>query len=483
MKNIRKSVLINFIWRVLEKMGTQIITLAVSVILARILTPEDYGIIALISIFISILTVFVDSGLGTALIQKKEVDETDFSSVFFGQIVLCIVFYVILFFAAPLVASLFHKPEMTVMIRVLGISLIVAGIKNIQVAYVSRNMIFRKFFVATLGGTVFAAGIAIWLAERGSGPWSLIAFHLFNNTIDTIILWIIVKWRPKMHFSFKRLKILFSFGWKLMVSSALDTIFSKVQGLLIGKLYTETDLGYYDQGNRWPNAVTENVNFSIDSILLPTMSTEQEHIDRVKLMTKRAIMAGMFVMAPLLSWMAFCGKPFFRLLLTEKWGSMYPFLFVFSMGYILYPIHTANLNAIKAVGRSDLFLILELIKKGIGIVLLFITIPISPMAICIASLVLSIISVFVNIWPNRKLIGYGIGEQFKDVLPVLALALASGGCVYWIQYLPFKDWLVVLIQLFAGFGIYLLGAKFFKLEAFRYTMVLLKDFVRKEDEA
>lgn len=229
-----KKVLSNFIWRFLERSGAQLVQFLVSIVLARILMPKQYGIVALLTAFIMILSIFIDSGLSSALIQKKDADEKDFSTVFFVNLALCVTLYIVLFFTAPFIAGLYYNPDMTIYLRVIGLTLIIAGVKNVQMAYVSRNLIFKRFFFATLGGTVGAGILGIIMAYMGFGVWALIAQYLFNNAVDTLILWLTVKWRPKKLFSFKRLKGLFSYGWKLLASSLIDTLYNNIRTLLIG---------------------------------------------------------------------------------------------------------------------------------------------------------------------------------------------------------------------------------------------------------
>ena len=393
-----RSVLSNFIWRFLERSGAQIVQLVVSIVLARLLAPTDYGTIALMNVFISVLGIFVHCGLTSALIQKKDADDTDFSTVFYAQMLFCIVIYIILFISAPYIAQFYNDPQMTWMIRVLGLTLIIAGVKSIQTAYVSRNMQFKRFFFATLGGTIGAAFVGIGLAVAGFGAWALIGQSLFNNTVDTIILWVTVKWKPKRLFSFQRLKGLFSYSWKLLCSSLLDTVYNNLRSLIIGKVYSSKDLAFYNRGQSWPNLIIENVNSSIDSVLFPSMSASQSDRERVKMMTRRAIKTSTYVIAPLMMGLAFCGTPLVRLVLTEKWLFCVPFQVIFCITYMFYPIHTANLNAIKAMGRSDLFLKLEIIKKIVGLTALAITVPISVMAMGYSLLVTSVLSQIINSW-------------------------------------------------------------------------------------
>lgn len=474
-----KSVLTNVMWRFMEHVGTQLVRLVISIVLARILVPEDYGTVTLIGIFITILSVFVYNGFSGALVQKKDADETDFSSVFYAQMVLCVALYALVFFAAPLVAGLYGRPEMVAMLRVLGITILVAGVQNVQIAYVERSLQFKRFFFASLGGTLGAAVVGIVLALRGFGAWALIAQSLFDIVVDTIILWFTVPWRPKRLFSFARLKELFDYGWKLLASALLDTVFGNLQSLVIGKVYTASDLAFYDRGTSWPRLVTENINASIDSVLFPTMSAEQDDIERLRALTRRAIVTATYAMAPLLMGLAFCGEPLVELILTEKWLPIVPFQVVFCVVYLFFPIHTANLNALKAMGRSDIFLRLEIVKKVVGLALLVASVPFGVFAIALSQLVFSAVSMAVNAWPNKRLLGYGLAEQLKDIAPSILIAVFMGFCVYWFKYVPLNDILILLLQLVVGAALYLGLSAAFRLESFYYVVGLAKEFLGK----
>ncbi|MBR2108663.1 MAG: lipopolysaccharide biosynthesis protein [Ruminococcus sp.] len=477
-----KKVLSNFIWRFLERSGAQLVQFLVSIVLARILMPKEYGIVALLTAFITILSIFIDSGLSSALIQKKDADDKDFSTVFFVNLALCVTLYLILFFTAPLLAGLYRTPDMTAYLRVIGLTLIIAGVKNVQTAYVSRNLIFKRFFFATLGGTIGAGILGIIMAYTGFGVWALIAQFLFNNAVDTLILWATVKWRPKKLFSFKRLKGLFSYGWKLLVSALIDTVYNNIRTLIIGGKYSSKDLAFYDRGNQFPFVIVNNINLSIDSVLLPTMSKEQDDKEKVKSMTRRSIKTSTYLIAPLLMGLAFTAVPVIRLVLTDKWLPAVLFLRIFCVTYMFYPIHTANLNAIKAVGRSDMFLKLEIIKKAVGITALFATLWISVEAMAYSLLFTTVASVIINVWPNRKLLGYSYIELIKDILPGVTLSAAMGLLIYPIQFLGLPDIVTICIQIPLGAIIYITGSKLFKLESFGYLLGILKSFFRKKEE-
>lgn len=473
------SVLSNFIWRFAERCGAQGVTVVVSIVLARLLDPAVYGVIALVTVFTTIMQVFVDSGMGNALIQKKNADDLDFSSVFYFNIVICLLLYALMFLLAPAIAAFYNMPELTAVIRVLSFMLIISGVKNVQQAYVARNMLFKRFFFATLGGTIGAAVIGITMAYFGFGVWALVAQMLFNTAVDTTILWFTVKWRPKRMFSFERLKGLFDYGWKMLVARLIDTFYKDLRQLVIGKLYTSTDLAQYNRGEQFPKLIVSNVNSSIDSVLLPTMSREQDNVERVKTMTSRAIKTSTYIMAPLMMGLAFTATPVVRLILTEKWLPCVPFLRIFCVTYMFWPIHTANLNAIKALGRSDLFLKLEIIKKFVGLTALAITAPISVIAMAYSLLIVEVLGQIINTWPNRKLLNYNYLEQLKDIMPGILLAAFMGICVNFVQLFNFPDLLTLIIQVVLGGIIYIGLSAIFKLDSFTYLLGILKKYYDK----
>lgn len=475
-----RTVTSNFLWRFFERCGAQGVTFVVSVVLARLLDPSLYGVIALVTVFTSIMQVFVDSGMGNALIQKKDADDLDFSSVFWFNLAMCSALYLLMFLAAPFIASFYKMPELTPVVRVLSLILIISGIKNVQQAYVSRHMLFKRFFFSTLGGTIGAAIVGITLAYYGFGVWALVAQMLFNAAVDTTILWITVKWRPRREFSIERLKGLFSFGWKLLVSSLIDTVYKDLTQLIIGKKYSSSDLAQYNQGNKFPQLIVTNINTSIDSVLLPTMSKSQDNASEIKTMTRRAIKTSTYIMMPFMVGLAVCAEPLVNLILTEKWLPCVFFLRIFCFTYAFYPIHTANLNAIKAMGRSDLFLVLEIIKKIVGITAILCTMWVSVEAMAYSLLLTSVINQIINSWPNKRLMNYSYLEQLKDMLPQICLSLFMGAIVFSVQYIGLNDIFTLLIQVPVGALIYIVLSKLFHIDSFEYLINTVKGLLHKQ---
>lgn len=484
MKIKNKTVFSNLIWRFAERIGAKGVGLVVSIVLARILNPDAYGKVALMSVFLSIFGVFVDSGLGNSLIQKKDADDDDFTTVFWFNIVWCSILYCILFFCAPFIGKFYADKSIIALIRIAGITILVSGVKNVQQAYVSRTMQFKKFFVATLGGTVLSGCIGIIMAYKGFGAWALVAQSLSNTIIDTIVLWEIVRWRPYGKYSFERLKKLLSFGWKLLASALLDTVYNNLRGLIIGKKYTSLDLAYYNKAKGWPDLIVSNINSSIDSVLLPTMSSEQDDRTRVKMMVRRAISVSTYVMAPMMIGL-FCVAPsLVSLVLTDKWLPSVPYMRIFCITHIFYPIHTANLNAIKAMGRSDLFLKLEIIKKIVGILILFSTMWYGPLIMAYSLLLGSVLSQIINAWPNRKLLNYSYLEQLKDIMPNILLAIIMGAFVSSVRIFKLPLFIILTLQIFIGMAVYIIGSLVSNNNNFFYLWKVIKSFMgnrRKKD--
>ncbi len=477
-----KKIASNFIWRLLERFGAQLVTLVVSIVLARLLDPSIYGLIALVTVIITILQVFVDSGLGNSLIQKKDSDDTDFSTVFFFNIGACIVLYVMLFLFAPYIAKFYVLPELTSVIRVLGLSLIISGVKNIQQAYVSRNMLFKKFFFSTLGGTICAAIVGITLAIHGYGVWALVAQHLTNLALDTIILWITVKWRPKLLFSWARFKGLFSYGWKFLITGLITQIYTELRTLIIGKKYTPEDLAFYNKGEQFPKFLGGNTTASVDSVLFPTLSNKQDDLEEVKKMMRKSITIASFISWPLMVGLAAVAPSFIELLLGEKWLPIVPYLQIFCISYAFFPIQSANLNAIKAIGRSDIYLKQEIIKKVFGVLIILMTLNFGVFWIAIGTVFNSFFAQIVNSWPNKKLLKYNYFQQIKDILPSVILATTMGATVYCINFLCLNNVLTLLIQVLLGVIIYMSGAKLFKFESFNFLLTFIKNFKNKKQD-
>lgn len=475
----KNRVFSNLIWRFAERIGAKLISLVISLILARVLGPDVYGTLAIVLVITTILQVFVESGFGTALIQKKNADDLDFSSVFYFNVAICLLLYLLLFLCAPLISKIYSRQELTALIRAVGIVLIISGVKNVQQAYVSKNMLFKRFFFSTLGGTIIGGTAGVIMALNGCGIWSYVTQYLLTEGLSTAILWLTVKWRPKAEFSFERLKGLFSYGWKLLLASFLNVVSDQIRSLIIGLKYSSSDLSFYDKGRQFPNLITENVNTSIDSVLLPALSEQQTNIENVKTMTRRAVQLSSYIMWPLMIGMCVCARPFVQLVLGDAWLPCVPFIQIFCLYYALWPIHTANLNAIKSVGRSDIFLKLEILKKLLDLAVIAATMFIGVKAMAIGLLAEGIACQAINALPNSKLIGYKYIDQLKDILPSILASIALGLAAYAVRLLGLGNLLTLLLQVITGFAVYIILSKAFKLESFSYVLSIVKGYLKK----
>lgn len=476
----KSKVLSSLFWKLLERGGAQGIQFIVMIVLARLLLPEDFGLLVLVTIFITIAGVITQSGFNTALIQKKTVDEIDYSSVFYLNLFVATIMYVILFITAPFIASFFAEPQLLSVLRILSLTLFLDVFNSIQHAVIARNMQFKKLVFSSLGSSIIAGIVGITMAYGGYGVWALVGYRITNQLLVIIMLWFRVDWRPKLFFSMERVGNLFSFGWKLLASTLIDTLYSNIRILLIGKMFSPALLAFYNRGEQFPSLIINNINGSIQSVMLPALASHQENRVKVKAMVRRSIIMSSFIIFPMMVGLAVIAEPLVKMLLTDKWLPSVPFLQIFCASYTLWPIHTANLQAINALGHSDIFLKLEIMKKVLGLIILGISIPFGVYAMTIGVLIGGILSCLINAYPNIKLLNYSIQEQWKDVIPSFLIAVVMGAVVYPIQWLGLSAIVTVILQINAGIILYVALANLFKLECYMYLVSMIKDLVRKK---
>ena len=479
-KKVSKNIVISsLIWKFLERGGVQGVQFILSIVLARLVSPEDYGVIALILVFIQIATVFIQNGFNTALIQKKESDDTDFSSIFYLSLFVALICYVILFFVAPFIAKFYNQEILTPVIRIISFTLFLGAINSVQSAYVAKTMQFKRFFYSSMGAVIGSGIVGVILAYMGYGVWALVAQQLINSVLTCLILWITVKWRPKLLFSIERVKALFSFGWKLLCSGLLDTVFRNIYNLIVGKIYNGQTLGYFNRGQQFPQVIASNLDGSIQSVMLPTLSANNDNPSEIKRITRRSISTSAFILMPCMFGLAAVAEPLVKVLLTDKWLPCVPYLQLACISYVFYPIHTANLTGINALGRSDVFLKLEIIKKILTIINIFITLPFGVYAMAVGQVIQNFLSTFINAYPNKKLMGYSYFEQWKDLMPSFVLSIMMAGIVWAMNFISITPLLLLIIQIIVGIIVYVVLAKLFKVEIFEYFINTIKGFVKK----
>lgn len=477
--SLKKKTLLGLFWTFAQRIGTQLVSFLVQIILARMLATEEYGVIAIVLVFVNICNVFVERGFGRALIQKLDADELDFSTVFWASLALTTVLYGMLFAAAPTIAKAYKMEILTPILRVMGLRLIISAVNTVQRAKVSRDMQFRKFFLSSLAGVLFSAVVGIAMANMGFGVWTLVAQNLINIVMDTLILLLTVQWRPRLQFSFRRLKSLFGFGWKVMLSALLDTVYEEFRTLYVGAIHTANDLSFFDRGKQFPYLIIDNVNTSITNVLFPAISSQQKDMETVKGITRRSMKISAYILAPMLFGLAAVAEPLVEFVLTEKWLPCVPYLQILCINCALTPLHTANTQAILALGRSDIALKLNIAKKGFGLITVLIFTPISVTAMAWAGVGTGVFSLLLNILPNRKLLNYGYIEQLKDVVPSWLMSGIMLVLVRLVGLLELPILLELVVMVMVGVVSYVAMSAVFKVESFGYILNILRPMLEK----
>lgn len=468
----RGTVLSGLFWKVLENGGTQGVQFLVSIVLARLVAPEQYTSVALITIFIAIANVLIQNSFNTALIQNRDVTEVDYSSVFYLNLVVAGILYVILYLASPWIAQFYRIPELSAMLRVLAITLFFGAVVSVQNAIVARTMNFKRLCIASFITALLSGVIGVFMAYGGYGVWALVAQQFANSLLLMLTLGILVAWRPSLTFSWARIQVLFSFGWKLLCSGFLDTIYTNLYGLVIGKIYNPVMLAYYNRGNQFPLLIANNLGGAIQSVMLPAYSMNQDDKEKVKQMVKRTIVTGSFAMFPLMAGMMAVAEPMISLMLTDKWLPTVPFLRLLCISYALWPIHVANLQAMNALGRSDKYLKLEIIKKALGMLSLIATIPFGVYAMVLVKTLMEFVCFFINAHPNKKMLNYGFGEQCIDVLPAAFASGIMGAAVYVVGGFFGNPLAALAVQVVTGVVLYAVIARIMGLAGMKEVMLV-----------
>lgn len=409
-------------WVLAEKLSTQVIGLVVEIVLARLLTPNDYGIVALTLIFFTLANIIVDGGFGSALIQKKDADELDFNSVFYLNIALSLVAYSVLYFVAPVMAGFYSTPELVMIIRVSAICVIFNAVSAVQNAELTKKMLFDRSFRVSFLAMIASGVCGVSMALLGFGVWSLVISSLAAGFVGMLSRWFIIAWRPKLMFSWQRLKPLYSYGWKMAVSSILDSFFNQLSGLLIGKMYTKSDLAFVTKGKMLPSVVMNEVDSTLGRVSLPALVQRQDDTAALRCAMRRMIRCSTFLVFPMMVGVAFCARSIVLLLYGTSWLKAVPFMQLACFSFALWPFHTINLRAIVVIGRSDMYLKLEITKKAIAFIAMLISLQYGVLVfMCVTAFVVGPLGLVINSWPNRRLLGYSLEMQIRDVLPALII--------------------------------------------------------------
>lgn len=479
--SLKRSAFSGFIWKFAERVGAQTVSLVVSIVLARILVPDDYSVVSIVTIFFAFCNVFITGGLSTALIQKKDADEEDYATIFWVNLIIGLVLYAIMFVSAPWIATIYKKDLLVPIIRVMGLTFFINGIKAVLSAYISSTLQFKKFFFSTLSGTVLSAVVGIAMAMNGFGAWALVAQQMSNSLVDTIILFITTKFHVKFVISWNKLKELFSYGSKIFAASLLSVLYDQINPLIVGLRFTSTDLAFYTKGRSFPMLLNDTITSSVSSVLFPVISKKQDDKGSVLSMTRRYMGVASYIVFPIMLGFFAVAENFVRVVLTDKWLFAVAYIQIFCLSDMFNIIQAGNLEAIKAIGRSDIILKLEIIKKSsyFVVILLFVLFTDSPEMLAISAIVCTIIATVVNTNPNRSLIGYRYRDQIKDVCPNLLIAAIMGVIVLLMNQMPFNPVLVLIAQIMVGAVVYVVLSYITKNENFMYLLNMVKQLVKR----
>ena len=481
--NIDKGlVLSGLIWKYLDRTLVQAVQFLVTILLARILAPDEFGLLTLVSVFLNIALVFVQHGIGSALIQKETITEGEFTSVFLFSLLAGGVMSAVIVVLAPFLCGVLGYPSAVPIVRVLAMVLPFAGISNSLESKFSRNLEFRKIFAANLSGALLSAVISIWAAWNGFGIWALVIQQLVFQLVSSLVLWHLAGWRLAKAVPFRTIYPLISYGWKILASSLIDTVYANLRTLLIGKYYSSAAVGYYDKGRQFPALIIANINVTIQSVLFPALSREQTDRKVVKDIVKRTISVSTYVIFPCMTGLMVVGRPLIRLLLTDKWLPALPYMQCFCMIYSLWPVSTTNLQAIKALGRSDIFLKLEIVKKAIGIAIMLFTLPMGIRAMMIGGCINAAIALFLNAFPNIALLDYHLRELFSDMLPAFVLSAAMGTGMFFGGRLIHQDLVQIVVEVLLGVALYIVLSMLFRVNSLQYVRGLAREYIQRKKQ-
>ncbi len=475
-QNSKRSVVSSLSWKLMERFGVQGIQFVLQLVLARVLDPEHYGALSLMIIFVNLANIFIQSGFNTALIQNKDTTDDDYSSVFWVSFGITGILYGVIFVCAPLIATLYEMPDVVVPLRVLALMLFPGAIHSVQLAKVSREIDFRKVFTSNVAGILVSGVIGILIAVMGGGLWALVAQTMLNVIVATVVMVFTVRLKIRFFCDWSRIRTLFSFGWKLLASGLIDTLYQDIRSLVIGVKYDSGTLGYYNRGKQFPQFIINAINGAVQSVMLPVLSAKQDEKEQAKSIMRTSMTMSSYIIFPMMAGLAGVATPMVQLLLTDKWLPCVPYLQIYCFTLAFYPVHTCNLQAINAVGRSDVFLKLEIIKKSIGLIALGIAVFCfnSPIAIAMTGVFTTFTSCFINAYPNKKLINYSYFEQMRDILPSFFISAIMLLFVLLVGQLNLPSIVLLLLQIVGGGVVYVILSVLFRLEPFKVLFGVLK---------
>lgn len=476
---LKQQTIFGFIWRFLQNAGTQVIGFIVSIVLARILMPSDYGLIAMITVFTSIASVFITTGFSSSVIQKKDLSEIDKNTIFICGLITAIILYLVLFFSASAISRFYHEEKLVSLLRVQSLSLIISASYSTHGAILSREMKFKKSFISSLSGVIVQGIVGISLAYGGYGPWALVFSYLANSIVCAVITWIIVKWIPNFSFSGQSFKTMFSFSFKLLCLSLINNIFQNVHSLIIGRQYSSSDLAYYNRGAQFPNLIMQQVDGAMNAVLFSSLSKYQDDWDSGLRVLRHAMRISLFVCMPLMIGLCAIAEPMVLVLLTDKWIDSVPFIRIAAIICLFWPL-SARTNALNAMGKSGITLLLSLSSHALTLVFILLTYKISVLVMVSSPLFATCIFLVIGAFVYQKHLNYRVVDQIMDILPTLVISLIMGVIVYFITWIGLKPLTTLAIQLVIGPVVYLFLAYLTKNKAFTYLRSNIQPYLTKD---
>jgi O-antigen/teichoic acid export membrane protein len=475
---VSKSMIVeNVVWKFAEQMSSQVVSFVITIVLARILDPADYGIVAMLLVFITIANVFVEYGAGKALVQKMDADNTDFSSMLYFNVLVSIILYISIYISAPTIAEFYNQHLLTRMTRVLGLAIIIASVKTVLLAYVSRHMVFKKTFFTTFAALIISGSVGIIMAINDFGAWALIVQYLLHNLSSVVFIWLSIKWKPAIVLSYIRIGKLYKFAWKLQLAAILNTIYNESRNLIVGKFYSASDLAFLTRGQSFPQIISNNITYSISAVLFSASSKIQNDVERLKELSRKTIRITSYIMFPLMFGLAAIAHPLVQVLLTDKWIFSVPYLQIACFSYSMIIIQISVQDTINALGRSDVFLYMDIIRKIIGFSLLVAVYSKGVYVIALTALITGPINVIMTVLVSRKIYAYSIKEHIMDNIPLLVSSGIMACVVYSIGYVGFDPITTLLLQIPIGILIYFLLSKRYKYEGYELAMEYLQKII------
>lgn len=466
-------------WSAIDNVAQYAVSFVVSIVLARLLSPEDYGLLGIIAIFTAVCTALINGGFSSALIRKKDASDDDYNTVFIVNLGMSLLLYAIIFFCAPFIARFFDRTELVSLTRVSSLGMIIGALALVQQTRLTKRIDFKTQTKITLIASISSGVIGIVMAATGFGVWALVAQSLSSQLLRTILLWFFNKWVPRLHFSGRSFKELFGFGWKMMVSGMLDTVWKELYQVVVGKFYSPATLGQYTRAKGFAQLFSSNLTAVVQRVTYPVLSDIQDDKPRMISAYRRIIKTTMFITAICMFFLGAISEPLLYCLIGPKWHEASTYLPLICISASLYPLHAINLNMLQVQGRSDLFLGLEIIKKIIGLVPLFVGAFVGIMPMLYVNLVTGVIGYFLNSYFPGKLLGYSSWMQIKDVAPSYGIAALVALSVWFFRYLPISNWFILPIQIVVGVTVFFTLCKTTKLAEYEEVKTMVMPFVNR----